>query len=412
VILVADASTSSYDDGRLLLGGSPRRALRLTGRGAERARALLAGTAASDDVDAALARRLLDAGLAHPAVPPTPRTSGIDVVVPAYGDRHLDGCLAALAPLPVTVVDDGSPEKIDVATVRLPVNRGPSAARNAGLAATTAPIVAFVDSDVVVSAESVGRLASLLDDDPRIAAVAPRISPRGSRLDLGSRPGVVRPGARTSYVPSTVLVVRRAAVEAVGGFDEALRVGEDVDLVWRLVAAGWMVRYVPELSATHHEPSGRIARLDRSRRYGTAAGPLGRRHPAAPLSPPIGPVAAVVLALAGRPRMAAAVLAAAAIAPARRMHAAGVPAGAAAMTATTATSASTAYAGRWLVQLWSPVLLGLIGKRRRPIRVAVAVALAMQRVRVVDDLAYGAGVWTSCLRTKTWRPLVPRWFRS
>ena len=41
------------------------------------------------------------------------------------------------------------------------------------------------------------------------------------------------------------------ALEALGGFDESLTVGEDVDLVWRLVAAGWTVRYEPGATVRH-----------------------------------------------------------------------------------------------------------------------------------------------------------------
>lgn len=402
MILVPDAGTTAYDDGRVLLGGSPRRVLRLTDRGARRAHELLAGAAARDDIDAALTRRLLDAGLAHPAPVTAPRLDGVDVVVPAFGARHLDQCLSSLPT--ALVVDDGTPDPIAVAAIRLPVNRGPAAARNAGLAATTAPIVAFVDSDVSVSADTIGRLATMLDD-PAVAAVAPRIHPVGSRLDLGARPGVVKPGARTSYVPSTVLVVRRTAIEAIGGFDETLRVGEDVDLVWRLVAAGWTVRYAPDLCARHQEPDSWWARLDRSRRYGTAAGPLAHRHPTAPLSPPAAPVAAVLLAMAGRPRLAATALAASAVGPARRMHAAGVPARDSVAAAATATLASTAYTARWLTQIWGPVLAMLARKRSRTARLALA-AIAL-RSRTVDDIAYGAGVWTGCGHARSLRPVVP-----
>ena len=418
MILVSDPSTSSYDDGRVLLGGSPRRALRLTDRGAARARALLAGAAVADDVDAALARRLLDAGLAHPVSPAAPSLDHVAVVVPAYGTRHLADCLASLPPNAV-VVDDGSPDAIEVASVRLPVNCGPAAARNAGLAATSAPIVAFVDSDVSVSADTLGRLAAMLDD-PAVGAVAPRIYPAASRLDLGPRPGAVRPGGRPSYVPSTVLVVRRTAIESVGGFDERLRVGEDVDLVWRLVDAGWTVRYAPELTAVHHEPASSWARLDRSRRYGTSAGPLARRHPGAPLSPPLAPVAAVLLALSGRPRLAAALLIGVAVRPGRRMHAAGVPARDAATVAGTSTLAATAYAARWLVQIWSPALVVLARKQGRAARLALLALSVTFRVseggptdtkrhsqRLLDELAYGVGVWAGCVRARSFRPVWP-----
>jgi len=403
VRLVADPNTSSYDGGRVLLGGSPRRVLRLTDRGAARARSLLGGGAVADDVDAALARRLLDAGLAHPGTSPAPLLSGVDIVVPAYAERPM-------AELPgAVVVDDGSPDPLPGAAVRLPVNRGPAAARNAGLAATSAPIIAFVDTDVEVSPDTLGRLAAILDADPAIAAAAPRILPAGTRLDLGARPGSVRPGARTSYVPSTVLVVRRAAVDAVGGFDESLRVGEDVDLIWRLVAAGWAVRYAPELTAVHREPPAPLARLRRSYRYGTSAGPLARRHPTAPLSPPLAPVAAVLLAWSGRPRLAAAVALGAATGPARRMRSAGVPTRAATATAAAATAGSMARAARWLTQVWSPVLGGLAARavRRRDPVAGAALAAVLVRRDLVDDLAYGAGVWAGCVRARTVRPLLP-----
>lgn len=400
--LVADPETKSYDGGRVVLGGSPRRALRLTDSGAARARALLAGGAVADDVDAALARRLLVAGVAHPASPSVPLTTGVDVVVPACGTQPLARLQGAC------VVDDGSPDPIAGAAVRLPVNRGPAAARNAGLAATSAPIVAFVDSDVEVSAETIGLLAAMLDDDA-IGAVAPRIRPAGTRLDMGARPGVVRPGARTSYVPSTVLVVRRTAIEAVGGFDETLRVGEDVDLVWRLAAAGWMVRYVPEFEATHQEPSSRLARLNRSRRYGTSAGPLARRHPKAPLSPRVPAVAAVLLATAGRPLLATTALAGPLVPVVRRMWTAGIPATNAGAIGVASMLVPTANAARWLTQLWSPVLgvLAVRAVRRRDPVAGLAVALAAVRRQTLDDLAYGAGVWTGCVRARSWRPLLP-----
>ncbi|MDQ1745783.1 MAG: mycofactocin glycosyltransferase [Frankiaceae bacterium] len=402
--LVPDPDTSSYDGGRLLLGGSPRRVLRLTDRGAARARALLAGSAVTDAVDAALVRRLLAAGFVHPVPPPpSPLGGDVAVVVPAYGSQPV------AAPPRAVVVDDGSPSPLAGATVRLPVNRGPAAARNAGLAATAAPIVAFVDSDVAVSADTLGRLAAMLDDDPALGAVAPRILPAGTRLDMGPRPGVVRPGARTPYVPSTVLVVRRIAVEAVGGFDESLRVGEDVDLVWRLAAAGWVVRYVPELEAVHQEPATRVARWDRSRRYGTAAGPLAGRHPAAPLSPRVPAVAAVLLAAAGRPLLASAALAGPVLPVARRLRSAGIPPSRAAAVGTAAATGPAASAARWLVQLWSPVLGVLVIRavRRRDPVALVALAAMLVRRDIVDEVAYGAGVWTGCFRARALRPLVP-----
>jgi hypothetical protein len=92
-----------------LVGGSPARALRLTAAGASAMAELRVGPVASASAGA-LARRLTDAGFAHPRPPALPNLPDVTVVVPVR-DRaeSLDRCLAALGDrYPVVVVDDGS----------------------------------------------------------------------------------------------------------------------------------------------------------------------------------------------------------------------------------------------------------------------------------------------------------------
>ena len=91
-----DVGTQRHNGSRVVIGGSPRRVLRLTDRGADAAARLLDGHPVSGNGDALLARRLLDAGIAHP-VPSVLRAPSIEVVVPVYDDAAgLDSCLAAL----------------------------------------------------------------------------------------------------------------------------------------------------------------------------------------------------------------------------------------------------------------------------------------------------------------------------
>lgn len=293
------------DGGRLLVGGSPVRAVRL----GDRARGLLAGgdLAVVDAATARLARRLLDGNLANPflddiEVPLTDLT----VVVPVR-DRteQLARCLAALVPLPVIVVDDASEQPHRVAEVahrhgaqvhRLTTNLGPAGARNAGLALVRTPLVAFVDSDVTIDA------AALLDlarhcADPEVALVGPQVvgkvrsrpnhSPRwferydaaASSLDLGSTGGVVRPGAATGWLPSACLVGRTEHLTGeIDGFEGTWRVAEDVDLVWRLVDAGHVVRYDPGVRADHDVRGTVRTWLGRKFFYGTGGADLAARH--------------------------------------------------------------------------------------------------------------------------------------
>ena len=72
------------------------------------------------------------------------------------------------------------------------------------------------------------------------------------------------------------MVWRTHVVRELGGFDEAMRLGEDVDLVWRVAAAGHRCRYEPT-SVVHHEPRGTAERAAapavRLRPVGRAARP-------------------------------------------------------------------------------------------------------------------------------------------
>ena len=291
--VVLDRHARTLDGGRVLLGGAPPRMLHLL----PAAQALLrtGGFTVVDPTSVALARRLLDVGIAHPA-PTPPGMSSVDVtgVVPVKDrSESLRRLLAALPGARVIVVDDGSVAgaiRVAGATViRHEQARGPAAARNAGLAAATTPLVAFLDSDVVPEP---GWLEPLLAQfaDPAVGLAAPRIVALDpgdgwlqayeavrSSLDLGPDPALIVPRSRVAYVPSAAMVVRRDAVGT--GFDETMQVAEDVDLVLRLHAAGWRMRYEPASRVAHDHRTGGAQWWTRKVFYGTGAAPLALRHP-------------------------------------------------------------------------------------------------------------------------------------
>jgi mycofactocin glycosyltransferase len=228
--------------------------------------------------------------------------------------------------LRVLVVDDGSTDNsgnvardFGAQVIRNEQSLGPAAARNQGLVDVATPFVAFVDSDCTCT---YGWLAVLLQhfNDPSVALVAPRIfghvhaadvhtadihpiestsskvtttqptahADRGvldayehvrSPLDLGPEQALIVPRTRVSYVPSAALLARTEVLRTLNGFASSLHVGEDVDLLWRLHAAGWRSRYEPRGTVAHDHRVTWRAFTQRRYQYGTSAAVLDARHP-------------------------------------------------------------------------------------------------------------------------------------
>ena len=320
--------------------------------------------------------------------------------------------------------------------------RGPAAARNAGLRAVRTTFVAFLDSDCVPHAGWLERLRPHLDD-PRLALVAPRIvgldggetgwpsayEAAVSALDMGPAPAPVRPLSAVSYVPSVALLGRR---EALGeGFDETMQVAEDVDLVWRLAAAGWRVRYEPAAQVAHEHPARVGPWLRRRAFYGTGAALLAARHGSAVAPVVLAPESALAwaLAIAGgrRGRVAAAgVLALTSVRLARRLGRPGErpPVALAAALVLRGQGAAARTLARAATRHHWPVALAAAVGSRRARRGLLAVAVADAAIawwpeggrvgpvrfalaRRLEDLAYGAGLWWGALRARDLRALLP-----
>src|SRR6202012_2721164 len=93
------------------------------------------------------------------------------------------------------------------------------------------------------------------------------------------REAPVLPHSTVSYVPSAAIICRRSAIHDVGGFDETLQSGEDVDLCWRLIEAGARLRYEPIAQVAHDHRTQLRDWLARKAFYGGSAAPLSVRHP-------------------------------------------------------------------------------------------------------------------------------------
>ncbi|GAB6898137.1 mycofactocin biosynthesis glycosyltransferase MftF [Kineosporia succinea] len=452
-----------------VFGGSPARLYRLNPAGQEAFSQLRAGSVTTAAASK-LARRFSDAGLVHPVREGLPedargeRAGTVTVVVPVR-DRaaELDRCLSGLAAgtqkavAEVVVVDDASEDPLAVAEVvrrhgaRLiarRVNGGPGPARNIALRSVNTPLVAFLDSDCLPPADWIDALAGHFDD-PLLAAVAPRIVAGGSIgtslaerfaaarpvLDLGALPARVAPMSRVSYLPTAALLLRVSALKDVSGpagFDEALRYGEDVDLVWRLLEAGWRVRYDPSVQIGHEEPAGWKSLLRRRFAYGTSAAKLEERHPGqvAPLVMVAAPVSTVTALLARRPLLAAATFAAGYADTRLALKKAGSSGDDLLKPLAVGVRETFFGMGRWTSQFALPAaaVLALVPGPQRKGRLLAALALtAASPVRewlrlrpdidpvrwsmavLLDDAAYGAGVWAGSLRAGHVRAVRPTW---
>lgn len=437
----------------LIAGGSPWRLVRLTAQGSSAVSRWLDGEPVSADPShGALARRLVDAGMLHPIVVRRRVAPGeVDVVVPVRDDLEgLDAVLRAMAHVPVrvVVVDDGSADAAGVARVaaaheatlhRLEVPLGPGGARNEGLARTTAPLVCFLDADVRPPADLLDRLVGHFVD-PLVAVAAPRVrGPNGptvkerfesvaSPLDLGPHVASARHGGVVPYVPSAAIVVRRSALG--GGFDASLRVGEDVDLCWRLHEAGWLVRHDPTVVVTHAARETWREWVHQRVRYGTSAAPLEARHgdAAAPLRADPRILLTLSLALAGRPRAALGVLSVAGASLSRQLEGIAVRGGseqAARQLALRGTVLAAPGLARSAFRSYGPLLLAgavAIPPLRRPVALLAVGATATRWWRagrpkdrasfaamsVADDLCYGVGLLVGAARTRRVGALRPR----
>lgn len=192
----------------------------------------------------------------------------------------------------VVVVDSASRDAAAVAPAReagvtvVRVERpGLSRARNAGIAATGAPVVAFTDDDCRPEPGWTAALSAPFED-PGVGFVTGRVdADRDGRLSVSCMVDDEPRRMGAQFDPFTAgvganMAVRRVALEGVGAFDERLgagarlRSGEDVDLWWRLLQAGWIGAYEPAAAVTHVQWRNDVQALRLAYGYGLGAGAL------------------------------------------------------------------------------------------------------------------------------------------
>jgi GT2 family glycosyltransferase len=221
----------------------------------------------------------------------------VSAVIPNWnGQRWLEACLRALAagglaPAEVIVVDNGSDDGSvpylrsahpGVRLLELGANTGFAHAANRGFELALHPLVALINTDVLVDPDWLVRMAVALESDPDAASVACKMLDLSDPTivydagDILRRDGVCEQRGRFRRddgrfdAPGTVFgacagaaLYRRDVVLGLGGFDEHyFAYLEDVDLALRLGLAGWRCRYEPVVArhagegSSHRLPGG------------------------------------------------------------------------------------------------------------------------------------------------------------
>ena len=235
------------------------------------------------------------------APPETDRGSlpRVSVVICAYNAEDtladcLDGATTIDYPdYEVLVVDDGSTDRTaaiasryDVRVISTP-NRGLSHARNTGLEAAGGSIVAYVDADARPDRDWLTHLAIAFEETGHAGVGGPNVAPGGDGWIadcVENAPGgpvhVLLSDDEAEHIPGCNMAFRRKALEAIGGFDPRFRVaGDDVDVCWRIQAAGMTLGYSPVALVWHHPRSTIRAYWRQQVGYGRAEALLEEKWP-------------------------------------------------------------------------------------------------------------------------------------
>ena len=213
--------------------------------------------------------------------------SGVSVIVPTYNrEQYIKECLDSIlaqeynGPLEIVVCDDGSTDKTleiaesygpPVVVLRKPEDckdQGPASTRNRGIAASSQPLIGFLDSDDIFLPGHLKRLAEVLSTEPNLGLVfdeAQGMGREGNRRWLwkyhfNKGEHLHETMLVDSFVPTNAFVIRRSILDNVGGaFDPELRMGEDVDL-WIRILEKYPYRFVLGLGSAAREHSQRTTK--------------------------------------------------------------------------------------------------------------------------------------------------------
>lgn len=223
----------------------------------------------------------------------------VSVVVCTYnGARVIRDCMDGLLRVDypnfeVVVVNDGSTDETAAIVGQYPFrlinteNRGLSAARNAGMEAATGEIVAYTDDDARPDPHWLQYLAHTYMTTNHVGVGGPNIAPAGDGMIadcVANAPGgpvhVLLSDGEAEHIPGCNMSFRRETLLRVGGCDPVYRAaGDDVDLCWRVRAAGGTIGFNPAAMVWHHRRNSVGMYWRQQQGYGKAEALLEAKWP-------------------------------------------------------------------------------------------------------------------------------------
>ncbi len=234
-------------------------------------------------------------------------TIQLSILIATHNRRErLQRCLEALAAqsqdpatFEVLIADDGSSDgsaemveglEMPYALRVLRLEKGgKSAALNAAIAADPAPVCLFIDDDVIASPELVAGHLAAHREDPKALGIAPLTQPPATSRDWFPHAHAAAWNERYAELAGRQLdwtecyggnfSAPLAALRDVGGFATDIEAIEDIELGYRLCAAGCVPRYLPAAGAVHEDEKPRGKLLAEVERYGAFCAEFAERRP-------------------------------------------------------------------------------------------------------------------------------------
>src|SRR5581483_3132701 len=231
----------------------------------------------------------------QPAAPPM-----VSVVACAYNtERTMRPCLESLRKLDypnfeVVIVDDGPRDTTAAIAMDFPefrlirqTNKGLSVARNVGMRAARGELIAYTDSDCVVDPHWLTLMVRAMREQGFDGCGGPNYAPHEEgwiEACCAASPGapchVLTGDDRAEHLAGCNMVYRKAALEAIGGFDpQFTAAGDDVDICWRLLDAGFALGFCPAAFVWHFRRNTIRAYYGQQRGYGKAEAMLFLKYP-------------------------------------------------------------------------------------------------------------------------------------